>query len=249
MVFAAAILGVLVLVLVALPYADGTAVDVVFLAGAVLLIAWAGQALLAWRRAVRRRERFGQPADDGGATSVLWLAPVVVILATVFWSLAGTGASPGARAAAYAEAWWEGRAERAAGGFTTPVDPATLAAAWARQDPRLRNALVTAAAAAGPSSGIDPDHPFGSIRFSEVGPAGAAGDASRTIQMEIVKRVRSDDRLLGVLPVTTQETVAVETVGTIELELVRLPGPVGGLPSIDSWRIRRVVALGETITG
>ena len=242
-----ALVGILVLVLIGLPYADGTAVSLVFLAGAALAIGWAGQALLAWRRAVRRRELLDLPTDDGGAMSVLWLAPVVVVAATVFWSFSGAGASPDARAAAYAESWWRGRAEPAAAGFAPPLDAAVLDEAWARQDARLRNLLVTAAAETGASGGIDPDRPFESIRFTEE--AVGASPTTRTVRMDIVKRVLVRDTVLGVVATTSLELVPVADVGVIELRLEELPGPIPALPASTSWRIVRVVALGETIPG
>jgi hypothetical protein len=250
--------GVLVLVIaiawliglgtIAAPYADGTAATLVFLAGAGLAIFWAAQALFAWRRAVRRREAAGLATDDGGAMALLWLAPVVVAAATVFWSIAGGGAGPGARGASYAEAWWAGRAERASAGFVEALDAATLEAAWERQSPRLRNLLVSAAAQAGPAGGIDPDRPFDSIRSTEE-PGDGADGTTRTIRLELVRRVAVRDSLLGFLQTTSQRLEPVADVGTIELRLVRTPGPVEGMPRVESWRIVRVVALGETIGG
>ena len=249
LVLASAVISIVALVVIAAPYADGTAVTVVFLAGAGVAILWAAQALLAWRRAVRRRQPFGLAVDDGGAISLLWLAPPLVVAATVFWSLAGGGSSPAARTAAYAEAWWSGRAERAAEGFEAPLDPAVLEAAWARQAPRLRNLLVAAAAEAGPSGGIDPDRPFESIRSSEVPSGGEAAATTRVIRLELVKRVPARDSLLGIVGTTTQRLEPVAEIGRIELRLVRTPGPVGGLPPVESWRIVRVLALDETIGG
>ncbi len=247
-ILAGAAVGLVGLVLLALPYADGTAVALVFLVGAALAIAWVAQALLAWRRAVARRATFDLPTDDGGALAVLWLAPVVIVAATVFWSLAGGGASPSARAAAYAEAWWADRPERAVDGFTSPLDPAAIEAAWARQGPRLRNALVAAAAEAGPGSGIDPDRPFESIRFSQESADGGDG-STRVIRMEIVRRVQSQESLLGIVRTTSQRLEPVSEIGRIELRLERTPGPFAPMPDVEIWRIVTVTALDETIGG
>jgi hypothetical protein len=248
LVLIAAVAWLIALAAIAAPYADGTAATLVFLAGAGLAVFWAAQALLAWRQAVRRREALGLTTDDGGAIALLWLAPVVVVAATVFWSLAGAGAGPGARAAAYAEAWWAGRAERASTGFVNALDPTTLEAAWARQAPRLRNLLVSAAAGAGPTGGFDPDRPFDSIRSTEERGSGV-DPATRTIALELVRRVPVRDSLLGFFQTTSQRLEPVADIGTIELRLVRTAGPFEGLPPVESWRIARVVALGETIGG
>jgi len=247
-VLVVAVAWLIALATIAAPYADGTAATLVFLAGAGLAIFWAAQALVAWRRAVQRRQASEVPTDDGGAMALLWLAPVVVAAATVFWSLAGGGAGPGARAAAYAEAWWAGRAERASTDFVDTLAPATLEAAWARQSPRLRNLLVSAAAQAGPTGGIDPDRPFDSIRSTEE-PGDGADATTRTIRLELVSRVPVRDSLFGILQTTSQRLEPVADIGTIELRLVRTPGPVEGLPRVESWRIVRVLALGETIGG
>lgn len=247
LVLALAVAGLAAFVVMALPYVGGTLVELVFLAGAALVLGWAAQALIAWRRAVRRREALGLATDDGGALAVLWLAPVAIAAATVFWSVAGAGASPGSRAAAYVGAWWEDRPEAAADDFVPPLDPAAIEAAWGRQADRLHNALVRAAAEA-PAGGIDPDRPFESIRFSEDQAAGAA-DTARTIRMDIVSRVLVQDRLLGVLPTTSQRLETVAEVGSIELQLERAPGPLEGSPPVETWRIVQVTVLGEALPG
>jgi hypothetical protein len=241
--------GLAALLLLGLPYADGTAVALVFLAGATLTIGWAAQALAAWRRAVRRRQAFDLPTDDGGALAVLWVAPVTILAATVFWSLSGAGASPGARAATYAGAWWTDRAERAAEGFAPPVDPAALRAAWDRQEARLRNALVAAAAEAGPGGSIDPDRPFESIRFTEEPATDGDRDTTRTVRLEIVRRVLVSDTILGFVRTRSQRLESVADIGRIELRLERTPGPLGPLPPVETWRIVSVEALGESIGG
>jgi hypothetical protein len=144
-------------------------------------------------------------------------------------------------------AWWEDRPGQAADDFAPPVDPADVEAAWARQDDRLHNALVRAAAEA-PGGGIDPDRPFESVRFTEE-PGGGQEDTSRTVRMDIVSRVVVQERLLGVLPATSQRLETVAQVGSIELRLERMPGPLEGLPEVETWRIVRVIVLGEAVPG
>ncbi len=240
-----AVLGLVGLLALGPTYAGGTAVSVVFLGGAVLSVFWAVQALAAWRRAARRRERAGLPADDRGAWAILVVAPFVVIIATGFWVVAGDGASPASRSAAYAAAWWESRETAGSDDFVEPIPPAELAAAWARQDAALQTLLATASAQAGPAGGIDPSRPWDSIRFTEV-PAGSDPE-HRTVTMTLVKRVVVQDTALGFLPATATQLVPVADIGRIDLRLIGSPPPLAGLPAVHVWLIERVDALGETI--
>jgi hypothetical protein len=73
----------------------------------------------------------------------------------------------------------------------------------------------------GQLSGIDPDEPFNGLRFTEQ-PTTAA-DVS-TMAVEIV-HVSVSRRCCGFIPTTTQETVVVERLGTINLRALPDPPP------------------------
>ncbi len=225
--------------------ATGTWSIVLFLGGALFLATWVGVAVGAYRRAVRRRIAFDLPGADGGAIELLWLAPVVIALASGFWLLPSMRASPEAVLADYVAAWRGGApadVEAARVGFVTPLSGPLLAGAWERQTARLRNAVIQAAAQAGAASGIEPDQPLGSVRFVVRGDA-----AGRRVGVEIVRREAVRDTYFGVLPTTSTRFVPVADLGTIELVLVRSEPLWGGGPAPDEWRIGSVDLLGESL--
>ena len=225
----------------------GTAAPLVFLAGAAVLAAWAGIAVHAYRRAARRRLMFDLPGSDGGAISLLWLAPVAIAASTAFWILGGRGADPGTVLDRYVEDWQAGRSAAAAAVFARPPDPAALGDTWARQLPLLRNALVRLAAEAGPAAAIDPDRPLRTIRFVDAGPA--ADGPGRRIDIQVVRTETERSLLLGFLPTTSDRLVTMATLGTAVVEPIEVDPPAGWGPSTTAWRIRTVTIGDESIGG
>ena len=237
------------LVAIGLPLGAGTGLELVFVAGALVAVAWLGQSVHAYRLAVRRRRPFDLAGPDGGAIELLWLVPFAVAATTAYWAAFGTAASPDATLARYVADWRAGHAADGAALFATPPDPSALAAAWQRQAPRLRNDLVVAAAAAGPDSAIDPQQPFESLRFDWAGAAaGGAGAGSRVVDIRVVRVRAIRDTAFGFVPISHDELVSVADLGTVTLRLVSLPGPIPGLP-VTAWRIDRVAALDEELPG
>jgi hypothetical protein len=226
-------------------FAAGEAVGWVFLAGFAVLALWAGQAIHAYRRAVSRRIPFGLSGGDGGAIELLWLAPVAIVAATGFWSIAGQSASPESTLARYVSDWAAGRSSDAAMLFASASDAEAIAGAWGREQPRLRNALVVAVAAAGSNSGIDPASPFDAVRWEADPPA---GDRSVVVHARIVRRDTIRDSFLGLVPTTIQRLVPIAELGTVTLAPVSTAGPIAGSPTVSTWRIRAVNMLGETLT-
>jgi hypothetical protein len=239
-----AVAGLTLAFAIALPYAPGTTVAIPFLIGAAAILAWAGQAVASWRRAARRTARHG--LEPGGALVLLAMAPLVAAGATAYWAIAGDGASPAARTAAYVTAWWDGRVESGVAAFAAPPGSTTLEAVWGRQGARLRNLALSAAAVTGPSGGIDPDRPFASIRTTEL-PLGTAADGGRrTFRLELVRQVAADGRVLG-LPATSTRLVSVVELGTIDVVRVESAHPVGPLPPITRWMVLGFELLGESV--
>ena len=99
---------------------------------------------------------------------------------------------------------------------------AEIDAMWAAQTEYLEQQVLAAYAEYGPLSGIDPEQPFNSLRFTEQEPT--AADVS-TVAVEIVRRQRVESLLLGFIPTATQETVVVEQIGTIDLRSLPDPPP------------------------
>jgi len=220
---------------------------VLFLAGSAFLAVWVGVAIHAYRRAVRRREAFDLPAADGGGIELLWLAPLVILAATGFWLFAGGRASPDAVLVDYLDAWRAGgppAADVAGATFATPASAAVLAGAWERQTGRLRNAVIGAAAQAGPDSGIDPGEPFGSVRFV-IDPE--LRGPERRIAVEIVRHETVRESFFGLLPTTSSRFVPVTALGSIDLVLIPSAPLWDGGPVPEEWRILGVDLLGERL--
>lgn len=215
-------------------FIEGTRWMVVFPALVLLLVVWLFQALNAYRRAVARG------AAVGGELQVALFLPLVVALVTGFWLIGGTSGSPATTLREYVSAWQNGRTEVAQELFTTTVDGPALSQTWTAQLNVLREHVADAALRFGPTSGIDPEQPFNSLRFSEL----ASTDADvAVVNVEIVRRQRVETVLLGFIPTARQETVVVEQLGTISLRALPVAGP-SWLPPLRTgaraWRIESV---------
>lgn len=195
---------------------EGTRWMVVFPALLLLLAAWFGQALSAYRRAVVLGAR------PGGELQVVGFLPLVVVAVSIFWLIGGSLGAPATTLGRYVSAWENDRSDQAAQLFAEPVSTADIDAMWAAQTAYLEERVTAAAVEYGPLSGIDPDQPFNSLRFTEQ-PTTAA-DVS-TMAVEIVRRQRVETLLLGFIPTATQETVVVEQMGTINLRALPDPPP------------------------
>lgn len=213
---------------------DGTRWMLVLPALLLFLTIWLGQALSVHRQAVALGAR------PGGELQIALFLPVVVTLITTYWLVGGSAGSPATTLRRYVSAWENGRPEVAAGLFTTPVAATDLAGLWLLQEGYLRQRVGEAAARFGPTSGIDPEQPFNSLRFSELP---ATSSDSALVDVEIVRRQRVETVLLGFIPTATQMTVVVEELGTIRLRA--LPDdPPAWLPAVRTgarvWLIEAV---------
>jgi hypothetical protein len=219
----------------------GTDGELAFVAGAVVLAAWALIAVHAHRRAARRRAALDLPPGDVGAADLLWLAPLAIALSSGFWIVAGDAGDPGVLLDLYVDDWRDGRAADAADRFAVPPDPGALAETWDRQQAALRNELVAIAAAAGPDSGIDPDRPLDAVRWVD---AGAAPSGGRLVILEVARLETIDGELFGFLPTTSQRLVTLARLGRIELRLIDRPQSSRG----PAWRIVGV-EIGGLVVG
>ncbi|HEU4572522.1 MAG TPA: hypothetical protein VFR93_07525 [Candidatus Limnocylindrales bacterium] len=249
------LVAVAALVLVAGPYARGTAKGFVFLALAAFVAVWGLQAIAAGRRAAQRAAPFTTGAGSGGAVELLWLAPVIVAGATAFWSLSGAASSPDDVVAEYLGLWQAGRAADAAPLLVAPPEPSTLADAWSRERARLTNETIRAGAQAGPDADIDVDDPWGSVRWQDAddrpngsGVATVAAD-EKVVEAVIVRRQAERGSFLGVVPTTSVRLVPVASLGSIRLQVVDLPPPIAGAPPVRVWRVAGVDLLGERFGG
>jgi hypothetical protein len=213
--------------------AEGTNASFVFAFSAVIVALWFGIPVHAHRVAARRRAAFDLEPGRGSGIDLLWLAPVVVVLSTWFWTTAGRLGDPAVVLSDYLADWRAGRSEIASARFEAPPSSPQVADAWERQLGSLRNALVRLAAVNGPDSGIDPNRPLDTIRWTT---RSAVGPGVFLVDIDVARRVTARTQLFGLLPSTSQQLVTLEQLGTVELHLVDLPGQFGG----QAWRIVRV---------
>jgi hypothetical protein len=205
---AIAAVAVLVLQLV-----DGTRWLFVFPPLVALLVIWLGQALHARRQAI---ERGAAPGDE---LQVAFFLPLAVTVLTVYWLIGGRHGSPPATLQAYIESWMAERPEAARAHFAQPPESQRLAAEWSVQETLITDMITRSRAVHGPSSGLDPQNPFDSLRFRPVAADGSAAPERAGFVGELVRSQRVETTLLGFIPTASQETVAVEPVVTIWLRL------------------------------
>jgi hypothetical protein len=206
---------------------------------------------------------FAEGAPPRAAVDLLWLAPVVVVAATAFWTLSGPASSADAVLAQYVDLWRAGRTADAAALFAVAPDPVALGETWQRQSARLANETIRAAAVVGPAGAIDPAQPWESLRWDveagpneDEGPDGTPAPGAlpavpgRTlVTASIVRRDTVRDSFLGLVPTTSQRLVPVATLGSVRLRTVELPGPFDGAPPVVAWRIDALDLLGERLGG
>ena len=222
--------------------AFGTNAPFVFLAASIVLALWALIPVHAHRVAALRRAALDLPAGATGGFDLLWLSPLIVAFSTVFWSSAGRLGDPGLVLSDYVADWRAGSVDVASRRFSTPPADSAVADAWEAQLANLRNDLVRLAAVSGTSSGIVPEDPFGSVRWT---PRDDAEPGTFTADVEVVRRESVRSQLFGLLPSTSQRLVTLEKLGSAELVLVDLPGQMGG----QGWRIVRVEIEGIVVGG
>jgi hypothetical protein len=190
---------------------DGTRWLILLLPLVAFIVVWIGQALDAYRRAVRAG------GETGGELAVTLILPVALTVLTAFWLIGGRHGSPTATLQAYIEAWTANRPDAATPLFTTAVDEPGMRALWNEADLTLAESIGRAHGLYGDESGLNPERPFDSLRFREQ----SVTDGRAQIVLEIVRSRRVETTLLGIIPTASQETVVVAHTHTISLELVR----------------------------
>ncbi len=86
-------------------FADTTWYLLPFLLGVLFLVAWAGQAVLAYRRAQRAQGATPPAAARSPALTIAWLAIPLLLWATGFWVVAGEAATPAAVMDRFVSGW------------------------------------------------------------------------------------------------------------------------------------------------
>jgi hypothetical protein len=200
------------------------------LAGFILV--WVAQGIAAYRAA---RTRSGRTS---GAGWLLAIAPVVIVLLTGFWLVAGATSSPASTFERYVGAWQEGDPVAAAHLFAEPIDAAALGDAWERQD-RGMAGRIGALADADPGWELDRQHPERNLRFDyHPGDPVAGADVVR-FDIQVIRRISVPTTFFGLVPASRSETRVVDTIG--QADLVRRPvGGLLGFAGASVWLIERV---------
>ncbi len=148
-------------IVLAVTLLDGTRWLVVFPPLLALLVFWVGQAVDAYQRALKLG------AKPGGAMGIVVLLPVALTVLTLFWLVGGRHGSASATLQQYIEAWMRNKPEAAAALFATPRTADAVSTMWAAQHDSLTDHINAAYISYGAESGLDPDHPFDSLRFRD----------------------------------------------------------------------------------
>jgi hypothetical protein len=212
---------------------DGTRWLIVFPPLLLLMVFWVGQAIDAYQRALK------MGAEPGGEIAIVLMLPIGLTLLTLFWLLGGRHGSAPATAQQYIEAWMRNKPEAAAPLFVTPTTPDALAARWAAENQVLAAHIAQARATYGADSGLDPDHPFDSLRY---GDPVTSGDGRVSMVVELVRNENVRTTVLGVIPTAGNQEVVVESDMTIWLEQQQSQPswlPFDGLDSY-AWKISGV---------
>ncbi len=205
---------------------DGTRWLAVFLPLVALIVFWIGQAVHAHRRAV------ALGATPGGELQLAFVLPVVLAVVSAFWLVGGRHGSPASAVEAYMAAWEAGRPDVAVGLYGDGVDqPSELSAFWEELRSKLTAAVSSGRATYGPTSGLDPERPFRSLRVIQTGTA--------SFTVELVRSESYQTTLLGFIPTAGQRTVVVEPV--LSINVIEQPG-AGGWIQTSTWRIASVLA-------
>jgi hypothetical protein len=197
-------------------FVDTTWYLVPFLLGMAFLLAWAGQAVLAYRHA-RRRQAAMAPASPGSpALTVAWLTIPLLLWGTGFWLAAGAAATPAAVVNGFVSDWAD--AEPIAPGGTAL--PSTHSAAVQIQAGRALYRLqqLCDAGALADDCGDARANLLRDVRFR----IDARGDAATAVA-ELVSYVRQPSTFLGIFQASELVPVRVERILTLQLRTTEAP--------------------------
>lgn len=204
--------GALVAVLV-----DSTWYLLPFLAGSAFLVAWAAQAVLAYRAA--RRLPASTAAGGAPATAAAWLTVPMLAWGTLFWLVAATAATPAAVLDRFVTAWPATTVPSAWAALTDRPAPLEREAGLVLDELRARCAAGELAADCADSA---------ASLLRDVRVRVVADDGTRaTAVAELVRYERRPVRILGLE--AGSELVPVPVAELLSFELVARPAPVGGL--------------------
>lgn len=190
--------------------ASSSAYLVPFLAGVAFIVAWAWQAIAAYRAARARQPRSSDTPERSPAASIGWLSLPLLVWGTGFWLVGADAATPAATLDRFVTAWSDGTLE---------------ADAWP-------SSAVDAVADAERGLGAGPDR-LGDVRFTIV----ESSDERATAVAEAIHYERRPSRFLWVFRGTELFPVSDERLLSIDLAAVPVQLPGGGDIGAIRWEL------------
>jgi hypothetical protein len=213
----AEVIGLIVTIGLSILLIDTTWYLVPFLCGAAFIVAWATQAVIAYRGALTHTEAEATPRRSPAA-SIAWLTLPLLVWGTGFWLVAGRSGSPEAVLDRFVTAWPQ--ATEAGDPFASLTDdPAALASA--SRDALIRLEGLCAAGQLTSDCGVAPEALLRDVRIRLDPPIGDRA----TAVAQVVRYVRHETRFLGIFAGSELEPVPYVTL--LELRLAAEPAPLG----------------------
>jgi hypothetical protein len=206
---------------------------VCYLLLAAFIVLWVGQAIWAYRVARRLSGR------TTGAAWLLAAAPVLIVVLTGFWLVAGALASPAATFQRYVGAWQRDDVAAAAPLFATPEVAQQLTARWSTED-KLITSRVAALNAANPKLDLNAQDPRSNLRFVE---QPVSADAA-AFEVQVVHDVSVPSTFLGFIPASRTETQVLAVLGHVTLGRYPIEGPLA-TTGAGIWQINGATFDGE----
>jgi hypothetical protein len=220
-IFEAICLGIVTLT--TLLYTDGTWYLVPFVAGCAFIAIWAFQAVLAYRRALRRGDAIPPPPRRSPAAVTAWLTLPLLAWGTGFWLIAAEAASPASVLDRYLEAWPS--PARLESQDDLADDPAALAGAAAQALDHLAGLCAN-----GELESDCADAAENLLRDVRLRVESESSEAASAVA-ELVRFERRPTRFLGVFEASELVPVPVEEI--LRIDLAARPGAFGS----ERWTI------------
>jgi hypothetical protein len=206
---AAEVIAIAVVAWLTIGLADSSAYLIPFLAGIVFIVAWAWQAVDAYRAAGRLQAARAPAPERSAAAAMGWLSLPLLVWGAGFWLIGAGSASPAAILDRFVTEWTDGEL-----GDPWPSD------------------VIRAADEAAASLGDRADR-FRDVRVTIV----SAGSSRATAVAEAIHFERRDSRFLWVFAGTELVPIADERVLTLELEAMPVELPGGGDIGVVRWEL------------
>jgi len=208
--------------------ADTTWYLVPFLAGVLFLIAWATQAAIAYRTALRRHAA-GSPPSRAAAAAIAWLTIPLLVWGTGFWLASGSAAGPAAALDRFESSW----PSLASGGT---LDPELDADARLSAAAGVALGTLQLLCAQGALSGDCSTNARNLVRDVRIALTTVGSDTA-TATVTVVSFERRPSQFLGIFAGTELVPVPRRTLLTLHLRAVPAPLPGGLQLGAQRWRI------------